>query len=175
MSVEGAIAILLSFAGLGTALWSARIANQANRKVDEIKSLDLAHELGLKQSELRARWTHLKTLHETAWNERRSVLSMMGSFHTGSANLAESEWEQDDALLKEDSELYARYQSAHADIDEDPKALSARTIKVNDLLNEVNAMVAKYEEWDDWNREWRDTVKQERLADRSSRRSSYEP
>jgi hypothetical protein len=163
MTIPEVIAIAIS-------LGSAIVAVLAYRRAGNLKKLDQLVDAGRAQNELRESYTSLSAMHQTALRNRKAVMSAIGSLRSGSMQKMEADWNADAIVIAAlETEVANSTRSPNS---MSPSLLADLLVEIDGTKRSVDVLVSKYREWDDWDKQQQQRIREERLAQFQAGRTS---
>ena len=158
------IAITISIGGL-------IVAALAYRRAGNLKKLDQIVEVGRSQNGLQESYNSLTTMHGSALDHRKKVMAAIGKFKSGDMQRMENEWNAGaDAIAALEKEVANGSRSPNS---MSPSNLAALLVEIDGVKRSVDLLVGRYAEWDNWDKQQQQRIREERLEQfRAGRTSS---
>lgn len=163
MTIPAVIAIAISLGGVAVAIL-------AYRRAGKLKKLDLLVEAGRAQNELRESYNSLAAMHETALRNRKAVMAAKGSHGSGSMQQMEALWNADvEVIAALKTKVASNTRSTNS---MSPSLLADLLVEIDDVKRRINVLVSRYREWDDWDQQQQQNIREEKLAQFNAGRTS---
>ena len=155
---------------IGISLGSTVVAILAYRRAGNLKKLDQLVEAGRAQNELRESYNSLTAMHKTGLKNRKAVMVAKGSIRSGSMKKMEAEWNADAGVI---AALKAEVANSSRSPDSmSPRLLADLLVEIDSVKRRVDVLVGRYREWDDWDKQQQQHIREERFAQFQAGRTS---
>lgn len=136
------------------------VAILAYRHASKVKKLDLLVEAGRARNELASNFVTLVDLHGEALRSRKAVASATGKLRGGAMQKWQTEWEGDKAFIQNHLTPYIpRKDTDYASLKADK--LVAVIVELDHLNNSVVELLEKYGQWQDFDNNERDQIRED--------------